>query len=209
MQASNIDYTYARLSWQHIQTIPQSIVGEARKYAADLERNMMLGMGLTLWGDRRGTGKTMLTTLILKEAMAAGKKVYFSRFYDLIESYSRTWKDAEEAEWFRSRVERCDLLGIDDMGKESAQTDASIGMIDQFIDRILRGRVANCRVTMATSNLDPDSDQGFGRYQQDVLELLSEVNQTLEVGGTSFRKMMQEQKKIDARDGVVYPVVIR
>jgi DNA replication protein DnaC len=177
-----------------------------------LERNRQLGLGMTLWSDRRGTGKTMLTTLILKEAMAQGRSVYFSTFPALIDSYSRTWKDPLEASWFRRRVDLADVIALDDMGKESAQTSASIGMIDQFVDRILRGRVSNARITFATSNLDPESTQvgkGFDRYQQDVLELLSEVNEIVEVGGESFRREQQRQKMADFEAGVVYPVVLR
>lgn len=212
MQLANIDRMYARLSWGHVKTVPPEVLAKARDYALNLERNRQLGLGMTLWSDRRGTGKTMLTTLILKEAMAQGRSVYFSTFLALIDSYSRTWKDPLEASWFRRRVDLADVIALDDMGKESAQTSASIGMIDQFVDRILRGRVSNARITFATSNLDPESTQvgkGFDRYQQDVLELLSEVNEIVEVGGESFRREQQRQKMADFEAGVVYPVVLR
>lgn len=213
MLAANIDDNYARLSWHQVRGVPEEMVDLVRKYISELGRNRRAGLGLTLWGTRRGTGKTMLTTLILKEAMAQPQtKVYFARFYDLIRLYSRTWRDGTVEEWFIRNVENSDVLGIDDIGKESAQSTAAIGMVDQLLDRMLRGRIANNRVNVVNSNLDPESDvigTGFERYQQDVLELLSEVNEAIEMGGPSYRKARRDQKLADAEDGVVYPVVVR
>lgn len=214
MQAANIDANYARLSWHQVRGVPDDVVETVRAYIREIVQHRRSGLGLTLWGTRRGTGKTLLTTLILKEAMAAqpGTRVYFARFYDLINLYSRTWKDESAERWFVQSVENAHFLGIDDIGKESAQSTAAIGMVDQLLDRMLRGRIANHRVNIVNSNLDPESDvvgTGFERYQQDVLELLSEVNEAIELTGPSFRKIRREQKLADARDGVVYPVVVR
>lgn len=213
MLAANIDDNYARLSWHQVRGVPDDLVLVVKEYIAELARNRRAGLGLTLWGTRRGTGKTMLTTLILKEAMTHPRtRVYFTRFYDLIRLYSRTWKDGSMEDWFIRNVEGADVLGIDDIGKESAQSTAAIGMVDQLLDRMLRGRIANNRVIIVNSNLDPESDKigaGFERYQQDVLELLSEVNEAIELNGPSYRKARREQKLADADEGIVYPVVVR
>lgn len=212
MQAANIDATYARMSWARAHGVPEGVAARVREYIQGLDLYSQAGLGLTLYGERRGTGKTLLTTLILKEAMAQGKSVFFARFYDLLRLYSQTWKDDTAESWFVRRVERSDIIGMDDVGKESAQSTAAIGMVDQFLDRMLRGRVANGRVVIPNTNLDPEATQvgqGFERYQQDVLELLSEVNETVRVHRTSFRPEQQRQKLADARDGVVYPVVVR
>jgi DNA replication protein DnaC len=212
LHAANIDNTYARLGWNQATGVPPEIADQVRGYIAKLGLYSEVGIGLTLFGDRRGTGKTLLTTLVLKEAMAQGSSVFFARFYDLLRLYSQTWKDDSTEAWFARRVERSAMLGVDDIGKESAQSSASVGMVDQFLDRMLRGRIANNRVTMINSNLDPESEkvgEGFQRYQQDVLELLSEVNETIELHAVSFRTQRRERKLADARDGVRYPVVIR
>lgn len=212
MLAAGIDLAYARLSVNHLRTVPAEVIDRVQGYINDLDAFTRLGLGLTLWSDRRGTGKTMLTVLILKAAMAAGKTVYFSRFYNLVELYGQSWKDAEVASWFTDRVEHSDLLGLDDVGKENAQSGASISMVDKLFDMVLRGRVASNRTVLMTSNLNPDGvevGKGFERYQQDVLELFSEVNDVIEVGGTSYRAEMRARKLSDAAHGVVYPLVIR
>lgn len=212
MQASNIDDVYARMSWDRVRTVPEDVLALVREYVDDLSHYRRAGLGLTLWGDRRGTGKTMLTVLLLKEAMASGCSVYFTRFIDLITTYSRTWKNETTEAWFARSVERASVLGIDDIGKESVQTTKSAGMVDQLLDRMLRGRIANARTIIVSSNLNPASEkvgQGFDRYQRDVLELLSEANEPVEVGGVSYRRTSREQKIADVRDGVVYPLVVR
>lgn len=219
MQAAGIDNTYARLSWARAIGLQPEIAKLVRAYIAELPVYASAGLGLTLYGERRGTGKTLLTTLILKEAMAQGKSVFFARFYDLIGLYAKTWKDDTTEAWFLRSVERAAVLGIDDIGKENRpEKGNSAAMVDQLLDRMLRGRIANNRLIIVNSNLNPevglDADRlrverGFESYLQDVLELLSEVNESIEMGGVSFRKTQRERKLADARDGVVYPVVVR
>lgn len=219
MQAANIDNVYARMSWERAVGVLPVVADRVREYVGELDLRSSVGLGLTLYSDRRGTGKTLLTSLILKEAMAQGKSVFFARFYDLIDLYAKTWKDDTAEAWFVRKVERADFLGIDDIGKENRpEKGNSAAMVDQLLDRMLRGRIANNRVNVVNSNLNPEAsldadrmrvERGFESYLQDVLELLSEVNETIEVGGLSYRKNRQQQKLADARDGVVYPVVVR
>lgn len=212
MQAANIDQDYARMSWARATGVPTGAEERVREYLANLDANIDAGLGLILFSDRRGTGKTLLTTLILKEIMAQGHTVFFARFLHLINLFSRTWKDDTTEAWFVRCIERATALGIDDIGKEGAQEGRFGGMIDRLLDSMLRSRVANNRLMIVNSNLDPDSERvgdSFGQYQQDVLELLSEVNEPFEVRRPSFRTERRRQKQLDARDGVVYPVVVR
>lgn len=212
MQAANIDQGYARLSWKQAGGVPPEAAEHVREYLSNLDMYTSAGVGLTLYGDRRGTGKTLLTTLILKEAMARGKTVFFARFLDLMELYSSTWKDDTTEAWFIRRIDRADVLGIDDIGKEGAQEGRFGGMIDRLLERMLRNRIANNRAVIVNSNLDPEGDRigdSFAQYQKDVLELLSEVNETIELRGVSFRAERRQRKLADAREGVVYPVVVR
>src|SRR5690242_188388 len=132
MQAANIDNEYARLSWKQATGVPDEVAMRIREYQIDMDVYMAAGLGFTLYGDRRGTGKTLLTTLLLKEAMAAGKSVFFVRFLKLLDLYSKTWRDDSQEAWFARRIERADMVGIDDIGKEGAQEGRFGGMIDRF-----------------------------------------------------------------------------
>jgi DNA replication protein DnaC len=210
-QAANLDRSHWRFSHNHVQTVPDDVWDRVTRYTADLPGKLRSGLGMVLWSDRRGTGKSMLTALILKEAIAQGLSAYYIRFVAMKDLNAAGWRDPAERDYFARMVENIDMLGLDDLGKEQV-TEKSSAMVDELFDRVLRSRVANLRPVVLNSNLDPDSEivgQGFERYQHDVVELLSEGASVVHVGGTTYRPQARELRERDDAEGIVYPIVVR
>lgn len=211
--SSGIGDTYQRYSWNHVRTVPAHVRTSVQTYLDNLASLQRNGVGMILWSERTGTGKTLLATLLLKEVMAQGYDVYFTSFRDMIDQYTAAWSSSESRAWFTRRIQNAGHLVIDDIGKENRNR---INVVDELFDGTIRHRVAHSRSTTLTSNLNPDPtgeardvDKDFSRYQSGVLDLLSERSLKVEVTGDGFRGKYLDRILADSLEDITYPVVIR
>lgn len=213
---SGIGDTYQRYSWNHVRTVPSDVRDQVHDYIANLDAYFDAGLGLMLYSERTGTGKSLLTYLVLKAALAQGYKVYFSNFTEMIEYHTDGWSNAEDRAWFVKRLQNADFLAMDEVGKENP---ARLNMITELFDRVIRVRIAHGRPTLISSNLAPvaGSEQAgyqnvqndLSRYHSGLLSLLSERTIQIEVTGSDYRTHMQKRLIEDAKAGIRYPVVVR
>lgn len=216
---AGIGDTYQRYSWNHVRTVPTEIVDQVQDYIQNLEAFVSAGLGLMLYSERTGTGKSLLTYLVLKEAMAQGYKVYFTDFREMLDYHTEGWSNADTRAWFVKRLQNTDILAIDEIGKENP---ARLNVIVEILDKVIRTRIAHGRPTLITSNLAPyaaegdtvatgyhNLDQDLSRYHAGLISLLAERTIQIEVSGVDHRRIMQKTLIEDARKGIRYPVVVR
>jgi DNA replication protein DnaC len=208
--ASGIGDAYQRYSWQHVTGVPDEALMRVRLYMENLPALLNDGLGLILWSPRTGTGKSLMSYLILKEALAQGYTGYFTSFADMLDHHMAGWSDPETRAWFTKAIEHADVLVIDELGKENPGRH---NVVDELLDRVVRSRIAHNRATIIPTNLEPSRGEkagdDFGRYQRGLLDLLMEASITVEVSGDSFRDQRRSQRVDDALSGIRYPVVIR
>lgn len=203
MHNSGIGTHYQRLSWSDVTHVPQNVVDEVFDYLDHAEGNLTGGHGLTLWSPSKGTGKTMLLTLVLKRLLREGYRCYFVTFQDMLDYYTGTWRNADERAWFVRKVRNAQVLAIDDIGRESKGRE---NITEAMFDQVLRPRVAADTPTLISTNFTPE--QMYQGYGGNVLSLLSQANHKIEVPGADFRPIQRQQADHDILHGVRRPLVV-
>jgi DNA replication protein DnaC len=199
---SGIDTRYQRYSWQDITEIGASIQMAVMDYMQN-DALIQQGIGLTLWSTEKGTGKTLLGSLMAKGLLARGHDAHFTQFNEMIQDFTSGWRNEDERRWFVQRVRNVEFLVIDDMGRESKGRE---NITEAMFDIVIRARVSACNPTIITTNYTPDQLlQGYGG---NVMSLLSEVNTSIEVPGRDYRPTSKAQIIKDASDGIVSPFVV-
>lgn len=197
---AGIGIRYQRLGWQHARRgVAPYVLTRVEDYLANADAYASNGLGMTFWSSSRGSGKTMMATLILKNLLDRGYDGYFCLFNQLLNLHTAGWRDAEARRWFEYRVTNAAALVIDDMGKENANR---ADMTNALVDEILRTRIAHARPTFVTTNLDMSEMKK--RYYSDAVELFTECNELVEMAGESYRPKVQEE----ALRGIQYPIVV-
>jgi DNA replication protein DnaC len=214
LSAAGIGMAYQRYSWNDVVGVSPTVIDSIQVYLENMSDFVDQGVGYILWSPRTGTGKTLLASLILKEALAQGYSGYFTSFSEMLDLYTAGWSDGETRRWFSHRIQNVDFLVVDEIGKENGNRQ---NVVDELLDRVIRSRVANNRPIVIPTNLSPSrtEDEGrtmgknFMRYQQGLLDLLGEASIKLEVEGENFRGVMLNQRLHDASLGLRSPVVVR
>lgn len=183
---------YGRLYWADLAGIERSAYEFVASYLEDVSSFLQAGLGLLLHG-KRGTGKTLIVTLLLKSLLAQGVDAYFTTFGDAIERFASGWRSDEDKRWFHARIKNAQVLAIDDPGKEMsgrAQVPQAV------LDEVIRHRVASQMPTLVMTNLSLDD---FGsRYGEYVLSLLQESCWTHEFTGKDWRPQARDRKAREA-----------
>lgn len=148
----------------------------AKLYADTFESKAHKGIGLYIAGSC-GTGKTHLAAAIAIQLMANGHSVVFRSAEDMLQdiksAYSETTQDAAAV---LNRLKTCDLLVIDDLGKEQA-TDWSTAQLYGIIN----DRYESQRPLIVTTNcnevdlITAESPRGVGNHR--IVAILSRLHE--------------------------------
>lgn len=103
------------------------------------------GCGLYIYGGV-GRGKTFEASALAKEFVAAGYSVVFATVPDMLSSIQETYGNNDSTMARMARYTTCDVLVLDDMGKESPSQWA-VGMLFQIIN----ARYENLKSMVLTS----------------------------------------------------------
>jgi DNA replication protein DnaC len=126
-----------------------------RRYFAEFEAYLDMGVGVLLWG-ANGRGKTGMAAVIAKMARRMARLVLFVECSDLKRmAIDRVVFDEDQTMWERAR--QVDVLILDDLGKGT--TDRT-GYGARLVDELIRSRSANLKVTIITTNLNPVALKG-------------------------------------------------
>lgn len=199
---AGIDLHYQRLSWMDATGVEPAAQEVVLDYADHADQYFNAGLGLVLHGTR-GTGKTLLSTLLIKMLIGQGHKVYFVTFQELIDHYVSGWRNPEDRAWFDKRIRNASVLGIDDVGRENK---SRIDMVESMFDHVIRPRVAASRPTIVTTNKSLDGLNGL--YQGNVMSLLTEACLNHEFKGEDYRPVARQSRVDDARAGLTRPIVL-
>lgn len=203
MLNANVGPTYQRLAWSDVAT-EQGAIDKVTAYLENAEAYVQAGCGLILYGEM-GTGKTLLSTLILKHLLGLGYDGYFTTFSEMIDTYTGGWHDAEEKAWFHRRIKNADVLVLDDVGREYQGRKQS-GLPESTFDEVLRHRVASATPTIITTNLDLTRlQEGYGG---NVMSLLHERSTTYRFTGEDFRDTARMRLDEEVQLGLTRPVVL-
>ncbi|WP_078665681.1 MULTISPECIES: ATP-binding protein [Carboxydocella] len=123
----------------------------ALKYAKEFEKYKKQGLGLIFTGSY-GTGKTHLAAAICHELILQGYQPIFGTMINLLEKIKATYDDdyaRENEEQVINKYINCDLLIIDDLGKERP-TEWAV----EKLYYIINSRYEKNKPILITSNYD-------------------------------------------------------
>lgn len=201
---ANVGLTYQRLRWADMDATEQGALDKCQSYLEKSDAYVRAGVGLILYGEM-GTGKTALSTLMLKALLGTGLDCYFTTFSEMIDTYTGGWNDRDEKAWFHKRIKNAGVLVLDDVGKEY-QGRAKSGLPESTFDEVLRHRVAASAQTIITTNHDMTSlQEGYGG---NVMSLLHERSTTYAFKGDDYRDTARLRVVTEAETGLVRPITL-
>lgn len=196
---SGVGLNYQRLGWADIEQ--QAKVTKVQEWLEVAQHAVGQGMGLLLTGDK-GTGKTLLSTLVFRYLLGIGNEGYWTTFNAMIDHHTDAWRDKEERRWYNRRIKNAPILVIDDLGKENRGAE----FIRTALDEVIRHRVAQGAATILTTNDDPDGvAAAYGGY---VSSLLTEHVDPMEINGEDFRPRARKRLHEEVKAGLTRPVVL-
>jgi DNA replication protein DnaC len=147
--SAGIGELYQRLDWPDYSADTQAL-DAATAWLDGHARLCEAGMGLAFLGPV-GTGKTMLVSLVAKELVKLGRRVFFTTFAEMIDMFTSTWGGNEAAaERFERKVVESQILILDDIGKEFR---SKTNLQESTFDHVLRQRAVALRPTILTTNM--------------------------------------------------------
>jgi len=161
----------------------------AKGYADSFERHVLEGTGLYIEGTF-GTGKTHLATAIGLYLIERERRVIAKTADDLFRDIKETFDKADGSEHkVLARYKECDLLIIDDLGKEQA-TDWTTAQLYA----ILNDRYEQQRPVIITTNFNEDgligmeSPRNVGEHRiRAILSRLHETTTAITLTGPDWR----------------------
>lgn len=199
---SGIPRSYQVLGWSDLTWIEDGALVKVAEYLDRRDDYVDAGFGMILFRNK-GTGKTLLMALLLKDLLAHGHDCYFTTFNALLDVFTGGWHDTETKARFHKRIKNAGVLGLDDPGKEIKSRVALPGAV---LDELIRHRVSDLRPTFITTN---DTLGQFGvRYGEYVMSLLQERATTYEFTGTDSRPLANNRLKDEVRMGLTRPLVL-
>jgi DNA replication protein DnaC len=195
---AGIGITYQRLTAGDFH---REIPREVLEYLDSAEAFIDRGIGLFFSGPM-GTGKTLLSMLVLKDLVKKNYSCYATTFSNTVEAFTSTWGDNEEKKRFADRFMFSDVLLLDDLGQEQRTSNR---LPQTTFDRILRTRIQDGRPTLLTTNMNAiEVKVGYGAP---VLSLLCEQSIEIPMTGTDFRPRARDRTIAEARSGEMRPII--
>lgn len=210
---AGMGHSYQVLSWadvnEEVFQKNEEAVDAISDYWNASEYYLARGFGLMLFGTH-GTGKTLLSSLLLKRLLTHGRGVdgYFIPFTSLLDRYAAGWSDKQLAAWFERRITNVEVLVIDDIGKEYA---GRIAMSSSALDNVIRTRVQHDKATIFTTNLSMGDFRKT--YSGSTFGLLCEKVLPYEIKGNygdqsvGFRDQQLARHKEELRQRLIRPIV--
>ena len=199
--AAGIGVPYQRLDWADYEG-EEDPLDKLGDYIQNYRRYLNRGVGLFFWGLGKGTGKTMLTTLTLKEFVKRGVSCFSTTSSNMVAMFTAGWRSDEDRLHFQKKFVNSQVLLLDDVGRELRTKN---NLAETTFDSILRTRVQEGRTTFITTNFTPQEiENGYGSA---ALSLLKEVSIHYEFSGEDFRSKSQQRTVNEVKSGVTRPIV--
>lgn len=158
-----------------------------KQYISCFEEEHQDGMGLYLYSDTKGSGKTRMAASIANELVDMGYQVKFSLSTEIIQEIKRTWdrdNDLSESKLL-DQLQETDILVIDDFGTEQVA-----GWINDKFYQIINNRYVDHRVTIFTSNYPLEKLE----YDDRITNRMKEVSYLIAFPEESVREKIAAEK---------------
>ena len=162
------------------------LLSKIGRYVTHLENARRKGISIMLSGSN-GTGKSLLATCILKEAIKRGFSGQMTSLGGIIQLYTDGWGDPIKRQKFDSRIRNTDFLLIDDVGKEYQAKNSDLTEI--MFDNLIRYRVGRNKPFILTTNTGPEDL--LSRYGTSLMSLIHGNCLKLRVVDNDYRKLIQ------------------
>jgi DNA replication protein DnaC len=190
---ANIGPRFQRLRWDDYAGDPKAME-IVHRYLENHQDYVRSGFGIVFLGPL-GTGKTMLVSLMGKELVKLGYRVFFCTFSEMIYMFTNTWSGREsDRERFESHILGSDVLILDDVGREFRTSN---NLPVSTFDHILRKRAVGMRPTILTSNQTTKELQiGYGAA---IISLLIEQSVKWEMSGDDWRPQAHNRNHVEIK----------
>lgn len=159
-----------------------------KKYLGEFDEYKERGLGLFIYSDTKGTGKTRMAASIANEFIKKEIKVKFATSTAILKEIRSTWD--KEKEYSESALidSLCmaDVLIIDDFGTEQYKD-----WIGEKFYQIINERYVNKRVTIFTSNYSVDTI----KYDDRIKSRIKEITFPVEFPNESVRNYIAENNR--------------
>jgi DNA replication protein DnaC len=151
-------------------------------FLSNFEQVRERGLSLYIWGNV-GVGKTGLAIAIAKEyarwCLSEERYIWdFSAFYSDLSAFFEAREDSEEGSW------NADLYVLDEFGRDILGQDVKDWLVRR-LERFVRYRVAQRKVTILVSNLEPS--RIAGSYGEGMASVIGVVDDN--VDGVAYRSI--------------------
>lgn len=163
----------------------KNAVKTARMFIDHFPEMSAEGLGLYLWSETKGSGKTRLAASIANELVDSGYRVKFATSPAILQAVRASWDRSQKGEPEEKIIYdliAADLLIIDDFGTEEVKP-----WIEERFYNIVNERYINCKPTIYTSNIPIRSLKYDGR----IVNRIQERSEEIQFPETSVRLIKQ------------------
>jgi hypothetical protein len=199
---AGIGKAYQRYALGDCESVDAKAIEALADYLENSDYYINRGRGLIFHGTY-GSGKTLLTSILLKQLLVKRVDGYFTTFTNLLDNFAAGWRDDKERQWFDKKFRNAPLLVVDDIGKENQNLN---NMATNALDGIFRSRTQNGLPTIVTTNLTPKEIET--KYSLSAIELLEETSFFYSFKGSSFRTNVRERNDAEAKLRLSRPITV-
>lgn len=151
----------------------QSACMLVKKYLDDFKKNSKKGMGLYIYSNMKGSGKTRLASSIANDLIERYYSVRFATCMEIFDEIRKTYdKSADYTESdVLNCITRCKVLVIDDFGVEFSND-----WRNEKLYTIINSRYVNGLPTIYTSNFSVDNLRCDDRIKSRVIEKTLQIH---------------------------------
>ena len=179
-----INITAKDFLWDKYNADTSSSRNMMNQYIMNYQEFKNKGMGLYIYSETKGSGKTMLACCLLNEITK--RYVCSVKFINILDFIEMTKKGADSGSEDVKAVYQAGLLVVDDIGVQMAKE-----WIDTVLYRLINDRYANRLPTIYTSNLPVDGLKIDDR----ITDRIESTTYPIRLPDEPIRKAMRQQAK--------------
>ena len=153
-------------------------------YISDIDNAYMDGRSVCFAGNQ-GTGKTMSSICILKEAIKKGYSAHYTTASDILNE----WTDYKNSSALRRKLRDVDFLLIDELDSRFFTSDNVKELFSGIYENVFRYRAHNTMPTLiCTNETEEILNVFYGASVQSIGSLNKQYLEVIPVVGKDFRK---------------------
>jgi len=170
------------------RNVAANIVIGIKRWLDEFGKIEKSGLGLYMYSEAKGTGKTRMLASIANELVNKGIQVKFATSLQILQEIKSTWdKNADYSERrLLNDLSNTRVLAIDDFGVEKDQP-----WINERFLQILNERCNVKKITIFSSNIEP----GRLKYDERIIDRLKECTMSVHFPEHGVREAIGKEKR--------------